>query len=350
MGACVGENEKLKINQDMRIKTKLKGTFVKVCIVMALSIGTVLGQDSKGAGKVDMEVIEPVHPLLSGPVKMKMIGQGYLGVGGMTWDKNHERLYFSDTGSGVIYRWVEGKLETYIFSSENEKVVSGKALLAVSAPTGLAVDKAGKLVVCDQKQPGIRRRESKFRWKDISTSYKGAALNGPVRVHYSSNGNYFFTDAPSMKDPSGTAPGIYRRARNGRLSQLYSGLTSPSGLALSDDEKTLFVTNYDEQNPAVFTFQFKKNGQLEDPIEWPIPDGSQSMWTMPVMDIVNIGSGCFAVTQGEVIYFVNQDGKLVGKLKLTEKITSFAYAENINSLFVGAHSLVLQISPEAVSQ
>lgn len=77
----------------------------------------------------------------------------------------------------------------------------------------------------------------------LVASYEGARLNGPNDLVVRSDGTIYFTDpdyqAPRPRPQSATR--VYRLAPGGTLEVIAADLSQPNGIALSLDERTLFV-------------------------------------------------------------------------------------------------------------
>jgi gluconolactonase len=77
----------------------------------------------------------------------------------------------------------------------------------------------------------------------IVGTYEGARFDGPNDLVLRSDGTIYFTDpdyqAPSPRPQRATR--VYRRAPDGTLESIADDLTQPNGVALSLDERTLFV-------------------------------------------------------------------------------------------------------------
>ncbi|MFO0714528.1 MAG: SMP-30/gluconolactonase/LRE family protein [Sandaracinus sp.] len=77
----------------------------------------------------------------------------------------------------------------------------------------------------------------------IVGAFEGARFDGPNDLVLRSDGTIYFTDpdyqAPSPRPQRATR--VYRRAPDGALESIADDLTEPNGIALSLDERTLFV-------------------------------------------------------------------------------------------------------------
>ncbi|KAH7406703.1 hypothetical protein DE146DRAFT_648163 [Phaeosphaeria sp. MPI-PUGE-AT-0046c] len=107
-------------------------------------------------------------------------------------------------------------------------------------PNGLAVDPEGKLAIADYKQgiltfdPANGKVYGRLKRRNLER------FKGPNDLVFDKAGNLYFTDQgqTGLTDPTGK---VYRVAPSGKLDILVENGVSPNGLALSPDEKFLFV-------------------------------------------------------------------------------------------------------------
>jgi gluconolactonase len=103
------------------------------------------------------------------------------------------------------------------------------------------VNTGGALFVADREK-GIIAISPQGASRVIMDRYQGKRLNGPNDLLFDSWGNLYFTDphGSSAENPIGC---IYRVSSDGKITCLAEGLAFPNGLALSPDEKYLFVAD-----------------------------------------------------------------------------------------------------------
>jgi gluconolactonase len=96
----------------------------------------------------------------------------------------------------------------------------------------------------------LDKPEAKF--VTLADKYEGKKLNSPNDAVYHSNGDLYFTDPPyglvgNMKDSTKEIPyqGVYRLKKTGELELLTKEMSRPNGIALSPNEKKLYVANSD---------------------------------------------------------------------------------------------------------
>lgn len=107
-------------------------------------------------------------------------------------------------------------------------------------PNGTAIHRDGTIFIADQRH-GIKRfdpstgKVETFLAHDHLEGFRGC--NDLV---FASNGDLYFTDQgqTGLQDPTGR---VFRHRAEGRLDKLVDFAPSPNGLALSPDEKTLYL-------------------------------------------------------------------------------------------------------------
>jgi gluconolactonase len=151
-------------------------------------------------------------------------------------------IYFTDIGDGtepgLIVRFDPKTRKISIFTEE-----SGKA-------NGLACDAEGNLIACEGNDYGGRRVS---RWnlktgkrETIVDRYQGKRFNAPNDLCLDSKGRIYFTDPRYL----GTEPreleyrAVYRIDTDGSAREITHEAEKPNGIALSPDEKTLYVADH----------------------------------------------------------------------------------------------------------
>lgn len=85
---------------------------------------------------------------------------------------------------------------------------------------------------------------------------------------FTSNGDWYFTDPlfgfPKAFDDLDKAPvqGVYRVAKDGTVTPVIHNIKAPSGIALSPDEKILYVSDVDPKRAAWLAYDVKADGTV----------------------------------------------------------------------------------------
>jgi gluconolactonase len=112
---------------------------------------------------------------------------------------------------------------------------------------GLALDPHGRLIACESTLHRITRTEPGGAITVLAESYNGKPLNTTNDVIVRSDGAIFFTDPKGVGQKEGTGTGfngVYVILPSGELKLLSDDMRYPNGIALSPDEKILYVTDF----------------------------------------------------------------------------------------------------------
>ena len=199
--------------------------------------------------------------------KIEIIAKGFSWSEGPVWSKKLNALLFSDVPNNVIYKWDEKNgLDVFIDKIGYSGIVHN---LNKSGTNGLIIDHDGNLIIC---MHGDRRIVKLTNWKSnkvfpVITSFNNKLFNSPNDLVYNSKKDLFFTDPPyGLKEGDNDKlkelefNGVFRLSNNGKLEVLIKNLTRPNGIAISVDEKTLYVANSDSKNPVIMKYQITDEG------------------------------------------------------------------------------------------
>lgn len=117
---------------------------------------------------------------------------------------------------------------------------------------GHAVDSQGRLVACEHRGRAVSRVEHDGSRRVLADRFQGKRLNSPNDVVVKSDGSVWFTDPTygidseyegDKADSEIGASNVYRIGPDGAVTAVVTDLLKPNGLALSPDEKTLYVAD-----------------------------------------------------------------------------------------------------------
>jgi gluconolactonase len=114
---------------------------------------------------------------------------------------------------------------------------------------GLAFDKAGRLVAAEGNSTGggrrISRTEKDGKVVTLADRFSGKRLNSPNDLAIDAEGRIYFTD-PRYGSQDGVEQdkeAVYRIDPDGKLTRIIDSVSRPNGIAISIDQKTLFVAD-----------------------------------------------------------------------------------------------------------
>jgi gluconolactonase len=173
-------------------------------------------------------------------------------------------LLFSSPNTNVIYRWVPGRVSVFRAKSGYAGVDVGR--FRQPGSNGLAFDPQGRLTMCQHGNRRILRVEPRGNTTVLADSFDGKRLNSPNDLVYRSDGVLFFTDPPfGLPDQHDDRAreldfsGVFRVAE-GNVTLITDELAGPNGIALSPDERTLYVGDWDLGHKVVMAYSLDEEG------------------------------------------------------------------------------------------
>jgi gluconolactonase len=135
---------------------------------------------------------------------------------------------------------------------------------------GLTLDPEGRLTINEHGNRRVTRLERTGKITILADRYDGKRLNSPNDLVYRSDGTLFFTDPPfglpkTFEDAGKQLPfsGVFA-VKDGRVRLLSRELNGPNGIALSPDEKHLYVGNWDLARKVLMRYDVEPDGGLRN--------------------------------------------------------------------------------------
>lgn len=285
--------------------------------------------------------------LLSPDAQMERLAEGFDWSEGPVWLKREGGLVFSDVPQNVVYFWSESTgLREYLRpSGYTQPTPRGGEM----GSNGLTTDAAGNLVLC---QHGDRRvaRWTGSGFETLAEFHQYRRLNSPNDLCFDRNGNLYFTDPPyglekGMGDPKKELAfqGVYLRRRSGEVELVTRAIQAPNGIALSPDQRTLYVAQSDPKAATITAFPVKSDGTLEAgrvffdatslvPGRKGVPDGMK----------VDVHGNLWATGPGGVL-IISPDGKHLGTLNTGEATANCAWGDDGSTLYITADMYLCRI-------
>ncbi len=219
--------------------------------------------------KSEVVRIDPaIDSILPPGSQLEKLAGGFAFIEGPAWHPDGF-LLFSDPNLNVIYRWTQdGQVSIYRTKSGYAGVDIGEYHQPGS--NGLSFDREGRVVMCEHGRRRISRLEKNGLVTVLADRYEGKRLDSPNDLVHRSDGALFFTDPPfglpkGYSDPRKELElsGVFCLL-DGKLKLVSTDLLGPNGLALSPDERFLYVTNWDEQKKIVMRYDCAKDGSLSN--------------------------------------------------------------------------------------
>jgi gluconolactonase len=302
----------------------------------------------------DIERLDPaIDSLVPSDAVIEVLAEGFEWSEGPVWISDGEYLLFSDVPQNKIFQWKEGEghrlwLEPSGYTGEIPR--GGEP-----GSNGLLLDAQNRLILCQHGDRRVARLDVPLTAPEpvfitLADRYDGKRFNSPNDAVFDSSGALYFTDPPyglpeGPSDPTKEISfnGVYRLAIDGRVTLLTDELSRPNGIALSPDEKTLYVANSDPARAIWMAYDLLPDGAIGngrlffDAAAW-VPERAGLPDGLKVDDAGNL----FATGPGGVLVF-SPDGRHLGTLRTTQATANCAFGENESSLYMTADNYLLRV-------
>jgi len=159
------------------------------------------------------------------------VSSGHVFTEGPLWHPYGMFFYFTDVRASLLHRVALGQAASVVRETKGGN--------------GTTFDLQGRLVMCEGDARRLTRTEPDGKVTVLLDRFEGRRLNRPNDVICRSDGSLFFTD-PSIRVPVAERDvgegAVYRIAPDGKA-HMVAWCEYPNGLALSPDERTLYVAN-----------------------------------------------------------------------------------------------------------
>lgn len=300
-----------------------------------------------------VERIDPaMDNIIETSTKAEIIAEGLDWSEGPLWVESENMLLFSDVPQNIVYKWTEDKGKE-VFLSPSGYTDSVKRSGEMGS-NGLLLDASGKLVLCQHGNRQMARMDAPLnhpgtQYASITNNFQGKKLNSPNDAVYNSFGELFFTDPPyglekQLEDPKKEIPfqGVYKVKKNGETVLLTRSLTRPNGIAFFPGEKTLLVANSDPEKPYWYAFDIANDSLTNARVFYKASGYDSSAKGLPDGLKIDKNGNVFATGPGGLWIF-NKEGKLLGKMRLTEAASNCAFSPDQKTLYVTNDMYVLRI-------
>jgi gluconolactonase len=265
-------------------------------------------------------------------LKVEKVDGNFQYIEGPAWVRKGGYLLFSDIPANAILKWTPGG-STSVYRKELYSGTYPKGVLI--GPNGESVDRQGRLVVADHGNRRVIRFEQDGSITVLADRFDGKRLNAPNDLVVRKNGDIYFTD-PTALERSYPADakdkpqlelnfnGVYRIAKNGKISLVIKDLPFPNGLAFSPDEKKLYVANsrpekywmvYDVQPDGTVT-NGKKFFDATNVAGDDVPDGMK----------VDTAGNVYATGPAGLMIF-SPEGEFIGSIQFPELPSNCAWGD-----------------------
>lgn len=283
-----------------------------------------------------------------------LTGKDYSVSEGPVWSASNEGLLFTDVPANKIYLWKENE-GVSVFMDPSGYTGFAPVIEKGSKGANGVVYYGNQLILC---QHGDRRlayvasmNGVKPSFRSIVDNYEGKRFNSPNDVVIGRKGDFFFTDPPygfydsekkgfSEERRELSFNGVYQYNSAGKLILISKEMSRPNGIALSLDEKYLYVNNSDPDKPVMMRYAVDDNWASEL-----FFDGSElSRRYEGHFDGMKVhSSGNIFTTAPNGILILSPEGVLRGSINFGKAVTNCAFDPSESYLYVTTFDQVARI-------
>jgi gluconolactonase len=300
--------------------------------------------------------------LLDPSAKIEVIAAGFDWCEGPVWmadssdAQNGGHLLFSEIPSNTVRRWDEGKgLSLFLPASgyTGPGTYSGEP-----GSNGLAVDGQGRLVSCEHGDRRLSVLTASGK-RTLADAYQGKRFNSPNDLTIARSGDIYFTDPPyglpKQADDSIRELdfcGVYRRdAQTGEVTLVSDRMTRPNGIALSPDERTLYVAQSDGAATLWMAFPVAADGSTGEGRVFKDVTAMGKELRGSCDGLKVDGQGNLWATGPGGVHIMAPDGTLLGRIETGQFTSNVAFGgKDGTTLFMTADMYVCRIPTKVTAK
>ena len=283
--------------------------------------------------------------------KVELLAGGFKWTEGPVWIKRGGYLLFSDIPNNRINKWKEGE-GISVFLDRSGYTGSEPFTGEEPGTNGLVLDAKGRLTMCEHGSRRVSRLNSDGSRTILAAKYQGKRFNSPNDLIWHASGDLYFTDPPyglpkRYDDPQRELDwcGVYRRSVDGKITLVSKRLRRPNGIALSPDQKTLYVAQSDGSEAIYVAFPIKSDGSLDEGkilFDATKRIGKEGRPGGPDGMAVDVHGNLWATGPGGVLV-ITPDGKLLGRVGTGERTANCCFGGDGSTLYMASDDYLTRI-------
>lgn len=336
--------------------------FIALMYIIACTSCVTKNNDNKTAiakdtavGKIEI-YDRSAADIIDSNAAIQVIGKNFNWSEGPVWIAKKQMLLFSDVPENKIFQWKDGDTAKLFLTPSGYTDTAFRD--GENGSNGLALDKEGRLLLCQSGNRQVARLNTtldnpKPEFTILAANYNGKRFNSPNDLVADSKNNIYFTDPiyglpKGATDPSRelSFEGLFKIGTNGKITLLIDSIVRPNGVALSADEKILYVGSSDDKHPKWYAYHLDKSSNIVSGKV--LFDGTD----LKEKATVKQGADGFKVDKSGNIFSAGPDGlniispagKLLALIRIPGRKTSnCAFDETKSILYITADDLILKV-------
>ncbi|MFK7767767.1 MAG: SMP-30/gluconolactonase/LRE family protein [Mariniblastus sp.] len=327
-------------------------TFLSLTLTFAIvssSTAQETATEKQTVGSIE-QLDDGLAELIDKDAKIEVLTTGHQWTEGPVWvpaaEKSEGHLLFSDVPKNKMHKWSPKTGHSVFMDPSGYEGDNGER---EQGTNGLMLDSEGRLIACDHGNRRIYRLEKDGTKTTMTERYDGKRFNSPNDLVINKKGDIYFTDPPyGLKDESKREIGffgVYRLSVDGTVTLMTKELERPNGIALSPDEKTLYVAQSHRPAPIYQAYAIKEDGTTDNEGETlfnakKFADAGDP--GMPDGMCVDVKGNLWATGPGGVL-IISPEGKLLGRIMMGKATANCAFGDDGNTLYITSSDRVCRV-------
>lgn len=267
---------------------------------------------------------------------------------GPVWVPRDNALLFSDPPANLIRRWTRAG-GVVPFLTPSGLADPDPRTIREAGSNGLALGHDGALIIADSGSRVVMRYDfASKRRTPLIDRYRGKRFNSPNDLHIARGGAIYFTDPPYGLVDGATSPlrelphnGVYRWTPGGEVVLIDGTLSYPNGVALSPDERTLYVSVSDDTAPRIMAYDLDARGL---PLKRRLFFGASVLKGPGLPDGMKVAAdGTLFCSAPGGFYLMTPEAEPIARFAHGGPIANGAFGEGGRTLFLTGNDRVMRV-------
>ena len=305
--------------------------------------------------KIEEATIDRWDPAMDAIVpkdwKIEKLAEGFGWAEGPIWVKSGGYLLFTDVPGNKMWKWSEkGGLEKFLDPSGAAN--PDMDVWREAGANGLAILDKKSILLADTGSRGIQKLDLKSKKKTpVAMSFEGKKFASPNDVTRMKSGVIFFTDPPYGFRKFDDAPqieikfnGVYRMGKDGKVTAIEKELYRPNGVALSPDERTLYVSQSEPTKAIINAYSLDADGNVTGKkLFHDVTDlvGEKSPGLPDGLTVASDGT-IFTSAPGGILV-LSKEGKRLGRINDGKPTANCKFGDDGKTLYLTSKDMLARI-------
>jgi len=323
---------------------------IRPLLLALIAAGSLMPMQAQTPRTESVIRLDPAFDAIVAPgVMVETLKEGFGFINGIFWvpEGKSGSLLISDIPANVINKWMpDGAMTVFLDRPDWTTVTEARPANVRFGANGIAMDRQGRIVYAAEADRAIVRLEKDGKRTILADRYEGKRLNSPNDLVFRKDGAIYFTD-PSGGGRFGTwdlkkelpYQGVFL-LKDGTLQLLVQDLDRPNGIALSPDEKYLYVN--DSNKKVIMRYEVQRDGT--------VANGKLFVDMNPMKGAGNpdgmkfdVKGNLYSIGPGGISVF-SPDGKQLGTIVPPENAPGFTFGDpDGKALYMAASSKLARI-------